>query len=303
MVAGGADEGRRGEGTAGPSPAKGSGRGIIVHLSDLHFGGRADLAQIEAIERLLPELRPAVVIISGDLSQRARHGEFQRALRFVQGCRELAPTLVVPGNHDVSWWASPLGLRGDGPKYAKYRRYFGQALGPVLELDDMVIVGTVSANGLAFGSLTWNPRDLTVKGHLPVAETARAGAVFAAADPAKLRVLVLHHNVLRGQISNRWGLAHPLDAQLRVLQSGADLVLCGHDHQESVGQIDAGTVVAAASTPTPMTRGKRPSVFNVIEYDAGQVGVRYQRWHPNGGFYQPADHFEFSRETIRPTTQ
>jgi 3',5'-cyclic AMP phosphodiesterase CpdA len=285
------------------SGATGSARGTIVHLSDLHFGGKADLAQIEAIERLLPDLAPTAVVISGDISQRARHGEFQRALRFVQGCRELAPTLVVPGNHDVSWWASPLGLRGDGPKYAKYRRYFGQVLGPVLEIDDAVIAGTVSANGLALGSLTWNPRDLTVKGHLRSSETERAGEVFTAADPAKLRVLVLHHNVLRGQISNRWGLAHPLEAQRRVLRSGVDLVLCGHDHQESVGQIEGRTVVAAASTPTRMTRGKRPSVFNVIEYDPGRLGVRYQRWHANGGFYQSADRFEFGRSAIRPVTQ
>jgi 3',5'-cyclic AMP phosphodiesterase CpdA len=73
----------------------------IIHLSDLHFGGKADLAQIEALERLVPELAPAAVVVSGDLSQRSRHGEFQRALAFVQGCQRAAPTLVVPGNHDV----------------------------------------------------------------------------------------------------------------------------------------------------------------------------------------------------------
>jgi hypothetical protein len=71
----------------------------------------------------------------------------------------------------------------------------------------------------------------------------------------------------------------------------------------SVGQVEGRTVVAAASTPTPMTRGKRPSVFNVIEYDAAQLGVRYQRWHANGGFYRPADRFEFGRKDIRPVTQ
>ena len=44
------------------------------------------------------------------------------------------------------------------------------------------------------------------------------------------RILALHHNVLRGQISNRWGLARPLEAQQRLVASGAELVLCGHDH-------------------------------------------------------------------------
>lgn len=265
----------------------------IVHLSDLHFGGKADLAQIEALERLVPALAPAAVVISGDVSQRARHGEFQRALRFVQGCREVAPTLVVPGNHDVAWWASPFGLRGEGPKYAKYRRYFGETLGSVLELADAVIVGTVSANGLAAGSVTWNPRDLTVKGHLPAAETERASAVFAAADPAKLRVVVLHHNVLRGRISNRWGLAHPHDAQRRLAAAGADLVLCGHDHEEQVGPLDGGTVVAASSTHTSMTRGKRPSVFNLVRYGPSELTVQFMRW--NGRGFDPSEEASYPR--------
>jgi hypothetical protein len=81
-------------------------------------------------------------------------------------CRTIAPTLVIPGNHDVRWWASPFGLRGEGPKYRHYRRYFGEVLGPVLTVPGAVMVGLVSAHGLAPGSVTWKPRDLTVKGHL-----------------------------------------------------------------------------------------------------------------------------------------
>ena len=275
----------------------------ILHLSDLHFGGRADLAQIEALERLVPELAPAAIVISGDVSQRARHGEFQRALAFVAACRRIAPTLLIPGNHDVSWWASPFGIRGRAPLHRKYRRYFGEDLGPVLQTPGIVIVGTVSANGLAAGSVTWNPRDLTVKGHLPKSETDRAAAAFAKSDAGALRVVVLHHNVLRGQISNRWGLAHPLDAQRRLLASGADLVLCGHDHQEWVGQIEQRTVVAAASTHTSMTRGKRPSAFNLIEFDDQRLKVSFMRWHRNGGAFEPADSFEFARGTTRRPTQ
>ena len=105
----------------------------IIHLSDLHFGGHADLAQTEALEALVPALGADAIVVSGDLTQRARHGEFQRALVFVQRLREHAPTLVIPGNHDIEWWKSPLGLRGNGVKYAKYVQYFGE-LRPVLEI-------------------------------------------------------------------------------------------------------------------------------------------------------------------------
>lgn len=276
-----------------------SGSGRLVHLGDLHFGGKADLTQVEALEALVPSLAPDAVVLSGDVSQRARHGEFQRALAFVQLLRRSAPVLAVPGNHDVSWWASPFGFAGDAPKYAKYRRYFGPALGPVLERDGLVIVGTVSAHGLAFGSVTWNPRDLTVKGHLPRTETDRARAAFDRADAGAFRVLVLHHNVVRGQISDRWGLAHPLDAQRRLVATGAELVLCGHDHQEMIGRIDGpsggGTVVATASTHTRMTRGKRPPAFNVAEWDQTEFRVRHLYWDREAGRFEPGAEQVFPR--------
>lgn len=269
----------------------------IVHLSDIHFGGRADLTQVTALERLVPELEPDAVVISGDITQRARHGEFQRALALVRHLEATAPVLVVPGNHDTTWWRTPFDLLGRDLKHAKYRQYFGDTLGPVLRIPGAVIVGTVSAHGLAAGSVTWNPRDLTVKGHLPRSETDRAAREFGNRGDGDLKVLVLHHNVLRGQISERMGLAHWRDAQRRLARSGADLVLCGHDHQESVGQLEGRVVVAAASTHTPMTRGRRPSVFNLITADHESLTVQYQRWDAAAGRFQPGDEARFARNS------
>lgn len=269
----------------------------LVHLGDLHFGARVDLAQIAALESLIPELAPSAILVSGDLTQRARHGELQRALVFVEGLRRTAPVLVVPGNHDTAWWASPFDLMGRERKHRKYRRYFGADLGPVLEVPGVVAVGALSAHGLAWGSVTWNPRDLTVKGHLPAAETERAATVFRGAAAGALRVLVLHHNVLRGEISRRMGLAHWPDAQRRLDACGADLVLCGHDHQEGVGQLAQGTVVAAASTHTDMTRGKRPAAFNLIVADPAGLGVRHMCW--DGSAFQPGVEARFTRSGSR----
>ncbi len=273
----------------------------LVHLSDLHFGARADLAQIEALERMMPELAPTAVVISGDLTQRARHGEFQRARAFVQHCRRTAPVLTVPGNHDVRWWSSPLGVRGAGPKYQHYGRYLGDVPGPALEVPDAIIVGTVSANGFAFASFTWNPRDLTVKGHLPASELERARVAFSRVDLAACRVLVLHHNVLRGRISNRWGLSHPERTQRAILESGADLVLCGHDHEEQIGLLgrkDGRTegrtvVVSQAGTHTDMTRGKRPSAFCLIWISLDEIAVRFMRW--TGVGFESAGEQSFAR--------
>ncbi|MGN6391123.1 MAG: metallophosphoesterase family protein [Gemmatimonadales bacterium] len=267
----------------------------VVHLSDLHFGGYADLAQIEALEAFLPTLGAGAMVVSGDLSQRARHGEFQAAHAFLQRLRRSAPVLVIPGNHDIQWWRSPLGLAGQGVKYRKYRRYFGE-LTPVLEIPGAVIAGALSSYGVALGSLTWNLRDVAVKGHLPASETARVTAVFARAPADAVRILTVHHNVLRGAHSHRMGLANWRGAYRRLLASGADVVLCGHDHHEGAGQIDGALAVSTAGTHSFRTRGGRPSVFNLIQIDGRAVHIRHYRWESATRRFLTSDVHSFARQ-------
>jgi 3',5'-cyclic AMP phosphodiesterase CpdA len=269
----------------------------LVHLSDLHFGGLADLPQVEALEAFVPALPAQAIVVSGDLSQRARHGEFQRARVFVQRMREHAPTLVIPGNHDIEWWKSPLGLRGRRVKYAKYLQYFAE-LTPVLELPGAVIVGALSSYGVSLGSLTWNPNDMAVKGHLPRSETNRVKQIFARAPADAARVLVIHHNILPGAISRRLGLANWRSAQRRLFDTGADVVLCGHDHQEGAGQVDGGVTVSTSGTPSRRSRGGRPSIFNLVQIESSVVHVQHYRWEPLDGRFVPSDRFSFARRTL-----
>ena len=267
----------------------------LVHLSDLHFGRPVELAQIRAVERLVPTLAADAVLVSGDISQRGRHGEYQRGLAFLEAMQETAPTLLVPGNHDVEWWKSPFGIFGRRVLYEKYRTYFGEDLTPVLRLPGLVVAGALSAYGLAAGSLTWNQRDLTVKGHIPKSETDRLTGLFAAEPADSAKVVVVHHNVLRGEISQRMGLAHWPGAQRRLDATGADAVLCGHDHQEGAGQLPGGTVVSTASTLSDRTRGKRPSVFNVLRIDPDAVQVEHWRWDRDADEFRASDRHTFAR--------
>jgi 3',5'-cyclic AMP phosphodiesterase CpdA len=266
----------------------------IAHISDLHFGGYADLAQIEGIEAFLPTLGAAAVVVSGDLSQRARHGEFQAAHAFLNRLRAHMPVLVVPGNHDLEWWRSPLGLLGPSVKYQKYARYFGD-LTPVLEVPGAVVAGALSSYGVAFGSLTWNLRDLAVKGHLPASETDRVTAIFAAAPPGAVRVLTVHHNVLPGGLSRRMGLARWRSAHRRLLATGADVVLCGHDHQEGAGQIEGSLAVSTSGTHSHRSRGGRPSVFNLVKIDANAVHIQHFRWEATPRAFLRSDTASFAR--------
>lgn len=271
----------------------------VVHLGDLHFGRDAELEQIEALEELIPTLNPGVIAVSGDLTQRARHGEFQRALAFIKTLGKTAPVLVVPGNHDVEWWTSPFGILGRDRLYWKYRRYFGNDLAPVLFLPGIVVAGALTAHGVALGSMTWNLNDMAVKGHLASAEADRVRKVFATAPADAAKYLVMHHNVLPGKISRRMGLAHWKRSQRQIVESGADVVLCGHDHQEGAEQLDGRVVVSTASTHTGRTRGRRAAAFNVVRVEPQATEVRHLCWENGSHRFVPASVERFARSLDR----
>jgi 3',5'-cyclic AMP phosphodiesterase CpdA len=267
----------------------------LLHVSDPHFGALAELDQIEALEQVIPDLRPDAVVISGDLSQRARHGEFQRARALVRAAARTAPVHVMPGNHDVRWWLRPLIPFGRAPLYAKYVRYFGADLAPTLTLPGVVIAGALTSHGVSWGSLTPRLRDLAVKGYLPKREIERVRGLFAAATPEQARVLVVHHNVLRGDISGRMGLARWRQAQRRIAAAGAEVVLCGHDHQEGAELLEGRVIVSTASTLCRRTRGGRPGSFNFVTIEPTAVHVTFFRWSAEHRRFNASDTAAFAR--------
>jgi predicted phosphodiesterase len=143
--------------------------------------------------------------------------------------------------------------------------------------------------------LTARLRDIAVKGHLPKQEMQRVQTFFAQADPGLPRVLVVHHNVLRGEISARMGLARWRQAQKRIVEAGTDVVLCGHDHQEDAEMLDGRVVVSTAGTLSTRARGGRPVSFNFVTIDPTAVQVTFFRWDAAKQRFQPSDTAAFSR--------
>mgnify|MGYP005864678259 CR=1 FL=1 len=111
----------------------------IAHLSDLHFGA-TDPAVVEALAAELAADRPDLVLISGDLTMRARRREFREARRFIE--RLPGPVLAVPGNHDVS----PFRLveRFLDP-FATWRRELGHATEWLWQDAELAVVGVNTA--------------------------------------------------------------------------------------------------------------------------------------------------------------
>jgi 3',5'-cyclic AMP phosphodiesterase CpdA len=260
----------------------------VLHVSDLHFGKPAVPEQIEAIEAVIQEQKFDVVAISGDLSQRARSGEFQRARAFIRHAEQVSRTIVVPGNHDVKWWRAPLEIGNHKRLYANYRKYIDEELEPVLRIPGATFVGLLTAHGVSRHTLTWNLRDIGVIGALHKGQIERAAQEFEKSPPDDWRIIVMHHNPVKGELSQRHGLRNTP----RVLGAFADLgvhaVLCGHDHQEAVHYIEhtkRGTVISTAGTVSNRSRGGRPSSINVLELQARKIHVATHIWSSDAGAF------------------
>jgi 3',5'-cyclic AMP phosphodiesterase CpdA len=260
----------------------------LFHCSDLHFGHPAVPEQYEAIEALIQERKYDVVAISGDVSQRARAGEFQRAREFIRQAEKVAQTIVVPGNHDVAWWLAPLGFGDKARMFAKYRTYISPDLEPVLRVAGATFVGLNTAQGVSRHTLTWNMRDISIIGHLTRAQIERARREFEESRAGDARVIVMHHNPVKGELSQRHGLKNTQRILGAFAEMGVDLVLCGHDHQEAVHYIEhtkRGTIISTSGTISNRSRGGRPSSVNSIKITEKDIEVSTMLWSTNeGGF-------------------
>ena len=255
----------------------------IFHVSDLHFGRPAVPEQIDAIEAMIQRERYDVVAISGDVSQRARAGEFQRAKAFMRDAEKVSRTICVPGNHDVRWWFAPLGVGDETKMYEAYRAYISPELEPVLRVPGATVVGLNTSHGITRQTLTWNLRDLSIIGYLTKSQILRARAEFEKSPAGNTRVIVMHHNPVKGELSQRHGLKNTKKILGAFAEMGVDAVLCGHDHQEAIHYVEhtiKGTVISTAGTVSNRSRGGRPSSLNVLDIQHKQVQTTTYVWTP-----------------------
>ncbi len=242
----------------------------ILHLSDVHFGRPHVPAHVASAEAFAAAGSFDAIVISGDVSQRARRREFEKAREMLARLGKIAPVLVVPGNHDAAWWFAPLGVGPTSMIHAGYRRWINKDLEPTLQVPGATIVGLCSAPGVRLHTLTRRPRDLSVKGALTNAQLDDARQRFAAAPAGDLKVLVVHHNVVPGELSQRWGLTKHEAMLDAIVATGADVVLSGHDHQEKIQHVQRAHgqfVASTAGTLSNRSRGARPSSLVTVVAD------------------------------------
>ena len=253
----------------------------LFHCSDLHFGHPAVPDQYEAMEAMIAEQKFDVVAISGDVTQRARSGEFQRARAFIRHAERTSRVICIPGNHDVQWWKSPLGLGQNGAILANYRRFVNAEIEPVLRVPGAVFAGLNTSHGVTRQTLTWRVRDISIIGLVRRPQIERLRAEFADVPASDARVIVMHHNPMKGELSQRHGLKNTARALGAFADLQADLVLCGHDHQDAIHFIEhtrKGTVISTAGTVSDRMRGGRPSSVNSIRITPEHIDVSTLVW-------------------------
>ena len=270
----------------------------VFHVSDLHFGRPSVPEQIDAIEQIIRDGAFDVVAISGDLTQRAKAGEFQRAQAFIRDANRVSRTIVVPGNHDVVWWKAPLGVGAKRQIYESYREFISDDLEPVLRVPGATFVGLNSAQGVTRHTLTWRVRDISIIGAIRRSQIDRAREEFNGSPADAARVIVMHHNPVKGELSGRHGLKDTRKVLGAFAHMGVDLVLCGHDHQEAVHFIEhtqKGTVISTAGTVSNRSRGGRPSSANVITIRGDDIEVATLVWSAANKTFTPGPSRCFDR--------
>lgn len=271
---------------------------MLVHLGDIHFGHPEVPAAVAAVERRFAERRWDVVAISGDLTQRNTRRQFRKARAFMEKARASAPTVVIPGNHDVAWWWCVFGCGVRGAMYRGYRKWINADLEPTLRAAGATVASINTSHGIQWFTLTTRLRDLSIVGAIRPEQRSRATRELTAASANDLRVLMVHHNVLRGKLSNRWGLVSREGGLDDVAATGCELVLCGHDHESQVEQVVRGGrryVVSQVNTISNRSRGGRPVCYHEIAWDAAQVTVTRQEWSTGAGDFAPSQSWVFAR--------
>lgn len=248
----------------------------IAHISDLHFG-REDARVVEAVLEDLAEGRPHLVVVSGDLTQRARRREFLAARAFLD--RLPAPVLVVPGNHDIPLFDLP---RRFFRPLERYRRMVTDELLPLFHEEEMAVLGVNTAR-----SNVWK------NGRISLDQIESIRAHFGPLPERVFKVLVTHHPFLPPP-SSRAG--RTVGRGLLALQAaeacGVDLLLAGHLHFGFSGDVRAhyltirrSILVAQAGTATSLRVRGEPNTYNVITVDGPAMGLVVRAW--DGARFSP----------------
>jgi 3',5'-cyclic AMP phosphodiesterase CpdA len=250
---------------------------VIAQISDLHFG-RHEPEVVSALASDLNGRTPDLVVVSGDLTQRARSEEFLEARRFLDGIDP--PKLVVPGNHDI-------------PLYGLHRRLFA----PFAKFDLAITPGALPGacfrdDQIAVLGINTARRFPGKNGRVSHEQMAEIRRVFCSMPSEIFKILATHHPLASSGPIGDIKLAGRSRLALRaVSDSGGRLVLSGHYHSAASSglpvQAAAGNavlVVHAGTATSNRLRGDEGNTYNLIRVDGLELSLTVMGYARPSGF-------------------
>ena len=254
----------------------------IAHLSDLHFG-RVDGRVADAVADDVRRFDPHLVVVSGDLTQRAKPAEFVAARAFLDRLKD--PRVVVPGNHDIPLfnlvWRFLFPLR-------RWRRYVGEDLSPFHQGDGVTVLGINTAR-----SFTWK------NGRVSAEQMQLIRERLCPVAPGSFKIVVTHHPFLPSGARKRGAVVGRADEAMRALDAcRVDMILSGHLHVSEAAATHAfyrienhsALMIQAGTATSNRTRTEKNS-YNAITIEEGVVTIVVRRWNGSSFASEPSQEY------------
>ncbi len=236
----------------------------LLHISDLHFGPPYVKEAGEAILDFQNEGKIDVVVITGDLTQRARTSQFVSAAAFITKLRLHSKVVVIPGNHDIPlyrFWE-----RLFSP-YRLFKSLISQDRNTVLHEDEFTIVGLDSTH----------PLKRIKNGRLGSRRLAFCEEALKQSQPGATKIVALHHPLLLSLESEL-----PGGLLEKFSQWGVNVVMSGHAHTRLVKKSGSIMVVQCGTSTSSRGRGEEAgkNSINVVNLESHQVKVDQLEFDP-----------------------
>jgi 3',5'-cyclic AMP phosphodiesterase CpdA len=258
----------------------------IVHLSDLHFG-RLLPETVEPALATVKEIHPDLVVVSGDLTQRARKWQYAQAKAFLAALPR--PQLVLPGNHDVP--AYNLYRRLLQP-LDRYKRIITRDLCPRFIDEEIAVFGVNTARSLVIKGGRINREQLEL-----------VEAQIHSLTDSQVRIVVTHHPLDLPEHLEGVRLVGGADAAMQVFaRCRIDLFLAGHLHLVYYGNTSrfgipgySVPIMQAGTTISSRARGE-PNSFFVHRVERDRIRTDTHQWNAGLGTFAVSDIRTFERE-------
>jgi 3',5'-cyclic AMP phosphodiesterase CpdA len=239
-----------------------------MQISDTHFGTEQPQV-MAALTSLVKQQKPNLVVLSGDITQRAKPAQFQAARSFMDSLQ--VPFLAIPGNHDIPLLNIWSRLRNP---YARHIAAFGAELEPVYSSPDLLVICVNTTRA-------WRHRH----GEVSASQIARATDFLSQASAEQLRIVVVHQPIAvmraKDEVHLLRGHAEALTAWSAA---GADIVMGGHIHLPYVLPLSGFSrpmwAVQAGTAVSSRVRSGVPNSVNILRWgvDAAVGGCHIEQW-------------------------